>query len=123
MIKSIFLIISSIAISICPAVGQGNFSANPDSVVFQTTDITNFWKVFDKAEPGFDAKIFQQEYIDIGSKGLQGFIKFRIESGKHLSKTIRSNLDYYKAIRESSLSIDKKKGAFYESFRKLKAIY
>jgi hypothetical protein len=123
MLKSIFLILFSVATSIYPAVSQDNFSTNPDSVVFQTTDITNFWKVFDKTEPAFDAKLFQEEYIDQGSKGLKGFIRFRIENGKHLSKIIRNNLSYYKAIRESSLSIDKKKDVFYESFRKLKQIY
>ena len=45
---------------------QSNFSKNPDSVGFHTEDIAVFWKVFDKTSPGFDAKSFQEEYIDVG---------------------------------------------------------
>ncbi|HEU5290069.1 MAG TPA: DUF2268 domain-containing putative Zn-dependent protease [Cyclobacteriaceae bacterium] len=68
-------------------------------------------------------KFFKKEYINIGSKGLKGFIKFRIEDGKNLSKTIKSNLDYYQSIRESSFLIDQKRERFYECFRGLKKIY
>ena len=93
------------------SVGQTNeviFSKNPRDAKFYTTDIINFWKVFDETNPGFEATTFQQKYIDVGSKGLKGFIKNRIENGNNLSKTIKANLNYYEAIRESSLSIDKK---------------
>ena len=103
--------------------GQDNFSGNPDSVVFHTMDINNFWKVFDKTAPEFDPKAFQEEYINIGSKGLKGFINFRIVDGKNLSNTIKSNLAYYNSIRESSFLIDKKRERFYECFRNLKGIY
>ena len=108
------------------SVGQTNeviFSKNPRDAKFYTTDIINFWKVFDETNPGFEATTFQQKYIDVGSKGLKGFIKNRIENGNNLSKTIKANLNYYEAIRESSLSIDKKRERFYECFDNLKKIY
>lgn len=105
------------------SIGQNKFSENPDSVVFHTEDIHAFWKVFDKTTPRFDAQVFQKEYIQTGSKGLQGFIKFRIEDGKNLSKTIKGNLSYYESIRASSFLIDEKKERFYECFRNLKKIY
>jgi hypothetical protein len=124
MIKeTMSLILLSLATFSTATLGQNNFSKNPDSVFFHTEDIVSFWKVFDKTEPGFDAKVFQEEYINTGSKGLKGFINYRIESGKNLRKTIKNNLAYYKSIRESSLSIDKKRDKFYESFRNLKKIY
>ena len=99
------------------------FSKNPADAKLHTEDITGFWKVFDEASPDLSATTFQEKYIDVGSKGLKGFIKNRIENGKHLAKTVKDNLDYYKAIRESSLSIDNKKERFYECFNNLKKIY
>jgi hypothetical protein len=99
------------------------FSGNPTDAKFHTEDILNFWKTFDEASPDFSANVFQEKYIDAGSKGLKGFLKYRIENGKNLSKTVKENLDYYKAIRESSLSIDNKKERFYEYFANLKKIY
>ena len=99
------------------------FSKNPRDAKFYTTDIVNFWKVFDATYPNFEATAFQEKYIDAGSKGLKGFTKNRIENGNNLSNTIKANLKYYEAIRESSLSIDKKRDRFYECFDKLKKIY
>ena len=124
MTKSLtILILVSLVPPLSNSFAQSNFSPNPDSVTFHTEDIHTFWKVFDKTTPKFDPKVFQVEYIDVGSKGLKGFIKMRIEDGKNLSKTIKSNLTYYQAIRESSFLIDEKKERFYECFRNLKEIY
>lgn len=121
--KFALLILSCVSTTSNVLFGQNNFSANPDSVVFHTSDINNFWNVFDKTTPKFDARAFQEEYINVGSPGLKGFINFRIENGKNLSKTIKNNLTYYKSIKESSFLIDKKRDRFYECFRKLKEIY
>lgn len=124
MIKRLTLLILFILTThFSKSIAQSNFSTNPDSVTFHTEDIHTFWKVFDETTPKFDPKIFQKEYIDAGSEGLKGFIKFRIEDGKNLSKTIKSNLNYYQSIRESSFIIDEKKERFYECFRNLKKIY
>jgi hypothetical protein len=99
------------------------FPSDPEGAVFHTEDITAFWKVFDETSPKFDAQVFQEKYINVGSKGLKGFVKMRIENGRNLCKTIKSNLSYYQAIRESSLSMDKGKERIYECFRKMKEIY
>lgn len=104
------------------AFGQKTFN-NPDSVTLHTEDITLFWKVFDETAPKFDAKAFQTNYLDAGSPGLKGFINMRIESGSNLSKTIKKNLNYYTAVRESTLSIEAKKGNLREHSLKLKEIY
>jgi hypothetical protein len=102
---------------------QTNFSKTPTDAKFHTEDIINFWKVFDATNPNFSATAFQEKYIDIGSKGLKGFVKNRIENGNHLARVVKDNLVYYEAIRESSLSIDNKKERFYECFSNLKKIY
>ena len=99
------------------------FSKNPADAKLHTEDIINFWKVFDETNPNFEATAFQEKYIDIGSKGLKGFVKNRIENGNHLAKVVKDNLAYYEAVRESSLSIDSKKERIYECFSNLKKIY
>ena len=103
--------------------GQNSFPGNPDSATFHTEDIALFWKVFDATAPKFDAKVFQTNYLDAGSAGLKGFINMRIESGSNLSKTIKKNLDYYTAVRESTLSIDTRTEKLRQYFFKLKELY
>ena len=103
--------------------GQTKFTNYPDSAIIHTEDIVLFWKVFDATNPEFDGKTFQKEYLEVGSDGLKGFIKMRIESGENLSKTIKDNLSYYTAIRNSSFSISNKRDTLYKYFRKLKGIY
>lgn len=104
------------------AFGQKTFE-NPDSVTLHTEDITLFWKVFDETSPKFDGKVFQTQYLDAGSSGLKGFIRMRIESGSNLSKTIKKNLGYYTAVRESTLSIEARTGKLREYFHILKKLY
>lgn len=103
--------------------GQSRITNDPDSAKIHTEDIALFWKIFDATNPTFDGKTFKKEYLDAGSEGLKGFIKMRIESGENLSKTIKENLSYYNAIRNSSFSIKCKKDTLLKHFRNLKTIY
>jgi hypothetical protein len=119
LLKLIFILVLPIG-CLCQS---GEFSKNPQNVVFHTEDITNFWKVFDSTYPKLKPKEFQRKYIDIGSPGLKGFIQFRIESGSKLTGTVQNEIDYYQSIRESSLSIENKKERFYECFNGLQKIY
>lgn len=100
-----------------------DFSKNPEDFQLHTEDIINFWKVFDLTYPKLSGTAFQEQYIDVGSEGLKGFIEYRIESGKKLAATVKEEDDYYKAIRESSLSIVSMKQRFYECFVNMKQIY
>lgn len=118
-----FLTLVIITINFNELFGQNNFSTNPSSVTIHTEDIERFWKVFDKTSPNFDPTVFQREYIDAGSKGLKGFIKFRIRDGENLSSTLKSNLTYYKSIREYSLIVSHRKERFYECFKRLEEVY
>lgn len=122
MIKKLTFFISLCFISIV-SFGQNTLSYNPDSVTLHTEDIDLFWKVFDETKPKFNGKIFQTHYLDAGSSGLKGFIRMRIESGSNLSKTIKKNLDYYTAVRESTLSIDDRIGKLQEYFHTFKKLY
>lgn len=91
-----------------------------------TSDIPNFWRVFDKASLKDAGDLFQREYIDVGSLGLHAFLRARIESGRALAGTVASRSKYYASIREATLSIDEKpeiKQAIQASFRRMKEIY
>jgi len=91
-----------------------------------TSDIPNFWRVFDKARLKDAADLFQHEYIDVGSPGLQAFLQGRIVNGRALAATVALCPRYYAAIRESTLAFDQKpeiKEAIQKSFRRLKEIY
>lgn len=101
----------------------GDFSKNPEDSQLHTEDIINFWKVFDLTYPKLNGAAFQEQYIDVGSEGLHGFMEYRIESGKKLAATVKNESDYYKAIRQTSLSIIKRKQRFYECFVNMKQIY
>jgi hypothetical protein len=91
-----------------------------------TSDIPNFWRVFDKASLKDAGDLFQREYIDIGSPGLQAFVRTRIQSGRALAAAVASRPKYYASIREATLSLDQKpeiKQAIQTSFRRMKEIY
>jgi hypothetical protein len=91
-----------------------------------TSDISNFWRVFDKASLKDAGDLFQREYIDVGSPGLHAFLQVRIQNGRALAATVASRPKYYASIREATLSIDQKpeiKQAIQTSFRRMQEIY
>jgi hypothetical protein len=91
-----------------------------------TSDVPNFWRVFDKASLKDAGDLFQREYIDIGSPGLHAFLQGRIQTGRALASTVASRPKYYASIREATLSIDRKpeiKNAIQTSFRRMKEFY
>ena len=99
---------------------------DPEAARLVTSDISGFWRVFDKATLKDAAELFQREYIDPGTAGLHDFLKSRIQNGRYLASTIAARPRYYAAIRESALSVDRNSGikdAIRASFRKLKEIY
>lgn len=99
------------------------FTTTPREAKFHTEDIVEFWKLMDQYGSKISGDALQTEYIDKGSIGVKGFVKNRIESGKHLSKVVKSEMDYYQYVRPFTLSIDQKKELFYTCFEKLKQLY
>jgi len=99
---------------------------DPDAARLITSDIPNFWRVFDKVSLKDAAALFQSEYIDPGTAGLHDFLKSRIQNGRVLAATVSARPRYYTAIRESTLAVDRDpsiKEAIRTSFRRLKEIY
>jgi hypothetical protein len=91
-----------------------------------TSDIANFWRVFDKASLIDAADLFQREYIDAGTPGLHAFIEGRIVNGRALAAAVVARPRFYAAIRKSTLTLDQKpeiKAEIQAAFRRLKEIY
>ena len=96
---------------------QTNFSNNPDSSVFLTHDIDNFWKAFDAFARDTTANPFGRHYIDVGSAGVKGFTQDRIRSAEHLLATVKRKRADYEKVRGNTLRMKEKekqcRSAFY----------
>jgi hypothetical protein len=106
---------------------QEKANQDPAKARLVTSDIDNFWRAYDLAAkettPEKRKEIFQREYLDKGSIGLQDFIKLRIRNSESLLSTIDRQPLYYASIRKETLKVSAMSGKIRESFRKLKNLY
>ena len=113
--------------TICPAQSGPPLNRDPELVKFVTSDIENFWRVYDLAANETDKTkriaIFQTEYLDKGSPGLKDFLLLRIKSAENLVKTIDKMPKYYASIRPQTLQVKRMEKRMRTAFRKFKSIY
>ncbi len=102
---------------------SGPKNKDPLKTELVTTDLDNFWEAFDRAKPDFDPSVFQELYLDKGSKGVKGFTRNRIRDAEHLSKTIKKHPNYYSSIKSSTQQIPLMKDTIRQSLVKLKELY
>ena len=62
-----------------------------------TSDVDLFWQCYDEAEGNITGSTFKK-YIDEGSIGVKGFLKFRIVNAKKLAKTVKQDKAYYELV-------------------------
>jgi Predicted Zn-dependent protease (DUF2268) len=98
-------------------------NTDPRKTQIVTADLDNFWLAFEKAKPGFDPSVFQTYYIDKGSRGVNDFMKGRIQSAENLAKVVGTHVDYYSSIKVNTDSISGMKDEIISSLEKLKALY
>jgi hypothetical protein len=125
-LRSIFIVAILQFIAGASAQQPSKPSRDPDAARLITSDISTFWRVFDKALLKDAAELLQREYIDPGTAGLHDFLESRIQNGRYLAGTIAARPRYYAAIRGSTLALDQSPGikaAIRASFRHLKEIY
>lgn len=105
----------------------GAVNRDPDKARFVTSDIDNFWRAFELAgrEPDREKRIaiFQTEYFDRGSIGLQDFLRLRIKSAKDLALTVEKLPRFYASVRPSTLRIKRLEREMRASFRRFKRLY
>jgi len=115
------------AVSVFPQGETKEVNADPDKATFVTSDVQNFWRAFDLASGENDeAKriaIYQAQYLDRGSAGLQDFLRSRIGSAKTLVETIDALPRFYASVRPNTLRVEEMEKKIRRSFRKFKELY
>ena len=99
--------------------------ADPKQAKLVTSDITQFWRAYDLAakDPAHAEAIYQREYFDKGSPGLQDYFQLKIESVKLFVKNQQAKPAFYRSIRPATLRIDAFAPQIRAGFVKLKELY
>ena len=107
--------------------GEAPVNRDPEKVRFVTSDIDNFWRAFDLAAQEADAEkkaaVFQREYLDKGSAGLQDFVRLRIKSAKSLAETVGKLPKFYASVRPATLRVARMEEEMRKTFRRFKRLY
>ena len=106
---------------------EPHVNRDPERVQFVTSDIDNFWRAYDLANQESDRTkqiaIYQREYLDRGSTGLQDFLRMRIKSAEDLLAAIERQPKYYASIRSSTLRVREMEDEMRGSFQRFKTLY
>jgi hypothetical protein len=99
--------------------------ADPSQAQLITSDITRFWRAYDLAakDPAHQEAIYQREYLDKGSPGLQDYFQLKISSVQEFVENQRAKPEFYRAIRPNTLRIATLAPQIRAGFLKLKALY
>jgi len=115
------------ALTIFSQTDRSAVNTDPNKAKFVTSDIDNFWRAFDLAaketESAKKIAIYQTEYLDKGSAGLQDFLRLRIKSAKDLVETIERLPRFYADVRPNTLRVAEMEKSIRKSFRKFKKLY
>lgn len=122
MTKKLFFISTCFLAAVVSA-AQTTFSSDPDSSVFLTKDINNFWAAFDAFEKDTTANPFGKKYLDVGSDGVKGFTPYRIESAANLYSVVKKRRADYAGVRQNTLRIKEKEKQCRSAFYALKYWY
>jgi hypothetical protein len=122
----------TLCLLICAAPGLAQttgqeVNADPDKARFVTSDIDNFWRAFDLASKEGDKEeriaIYQAEYLDKGSAGLQDFLRMRIGSAKTLVETVDMLPRFYASVRPGTMRVREMEKKMRRAFHKFKKLY
>jgi hypothetical protein len=102
-----------------------NSTADPKKARLITSDIKNFWKAYDLAEKDTAnrLKIYQTQYVDPGSAGLQDYFAYKVRNMKSFIKGHDNKSKFYAAIRKNTSKVDLQKPQMMASFINFKNIY
>lgn len=127
IVKRLTTIVLCFAVCALTAVAQSATNGDPNQAKFVTSDIDNFWRAFDLAAKETDREkkisIYQTEYLDKGSAGLQDFVRMRIKSAKDLIGAVETLPRFYASVRPSTLRVAEMEKEMRKSFRKFKKVY
>jgi len=97
---------------------------DPEKMLILTSDIDNFWKIYDEiGKPGAD-KLLMNNYIIKGSQGLRTFFELRMNLRvTNIIETVKKKRTYFESIRPVTQQIYKFKPRIIEAAKKLKELY
>jgi len=98
---------------------------DPKNAKLVTSDIDLFWKAYDEAakHPKRKQEIYQKEYFDKGSVGLQDYYQSKIRSTELFVENLEKKPNFYRAIRANTKRVASMTPQIQEGFRKLKELY
>ena len=105
------------------SVAQNHFSGNPDSALFDTHEIDNFWKAFQDFKRDSTINFFGPEYIAIGGPGVKGFTPNRIQNADYLFAVVKKKQADYEKVKINTLRIKEKEKQCRSTFYALKYLY
>jgi hypothetical protein len=99
--------------------------SDPRQAQLITTDINNFWQAYDLVarDTARAQAIYQHQYFDKASVGLQDYFQLRIFSVREFVQNQRAKPRFYQAIRPSTLRIATMAPQIRAGFVKLKELY
>lgn len=98
--------------------------SDPHQMQVITSDITNFWKLYDKIWDTNADKWFIEEYIMTGSIGLRTFFEVRMGlRATNLISTVKQKNRYYESIRSVSQDLDQYKPQLATIAQKMEQLY
>jgi len=98
-------------------------AAAPNSEMIETSDLTNFYTVFDAAAGDPTSEQLQSGYLDIGSPGLADFVESRIFSAERLAERIAERPEIYTGARACVPTVTAAQPHFVESIGRFREIY
>ena len=94
---------------------------------FNTSDIDNFWKAYDKIVSTKDSskqlQYLRELYLDKASPGLKGLIEVRDYTEAEFLNSIRSYPVFWKSVRANTTNIKSLFSSIESNIKKLKKIY
>ena len=119
---------SSLVLMACaPRFEASSRTPNASESRLITTDIERFWKAYDEAKTSSDpASVFQREYLNKGTQGLQEFLEKRIQNATQLATVVQTRRKYFDSIRQTTLQLARDaalKDQIHANFAALQRLY
>jgi hypothetical protein len=95
----------------------------PPRVKIVTSDVTNFYRIYDAAGGKPSGAALQRDYIDRGSDGVRQFVPLRIVSGDELASEIAREPAVYERARTCASILPSAKRRLNQSMARLVRLY
>ena len=98
---------------------------DPEKAQLVTADIDRFWKAYDHAQrqPDHAMAIYDKEYFDKGSVGLQDYYELKIKDTRLFVQNQEAKKEFYRSIRPNTLRVAAMTEQIRAGFRKMKELY